>query len=143
MPAEKQVIPGDRYYDCNDYWVKVDDGLALIGMTEQGQKNTGDILYLELVDPGTVLEQGQKLGSIESGKWVGSLVAPVSGLVVEVNRQVETNPGQVNEDAYGQGWMFRVKLNDPGQLTGLMDAENYRLFIEQQALFEPMEGVNS
>lgn len=142
MPAAKQVIPGDRYYDCNDYWVKMDGSLALIGMTEQGQSNTGDILYLELVDPGTVLQKGQKLGSIESGKWVGSLVAPVSGLVVDVNRQAEENPYQVNEDAYGQGWMFQVQLTHPEELTGLMDAEGYRFFLEQQAQFEPTEGIS-
>lgn len=136
MNTKNQTIPEDLYYDKNDWWIKLDGELALIGMTEYGQKNTGDILYLELVEPGCPIRRGEKLGSIESGKWVGNLISPLSGVVEESNYEVEKNPGQVNLDAYGKGWMYQLLLSDPGEVRLLMTAGEYAEWIAEQAKCE-------
>ncbi|HWP97795.1 MAG TPA: glycine cleavage system protein GcvH [Syntrophomonadaceae bacterium] len=132
MQVDNWRIPEDLYYDWGDYWIKVTGNQAVIGMTEAGQSNIGDILYLDLVSEGTVVLRGEKVGSIESGKWVGSLKAPLSGVVVEVNRQLEEDPRQVNTDAYGQGWMFRMELTDVGEISKLMDPRAYKAWTEEQ-----------
>jgi len=136
MHIENQMIPEDLFYDKNDWWVKVDGRLATIGMTEYGQKNTGDILYLELVGAGAVIQRGEKLGSIESGKWVGNLTSPLTGVIEESNHEVEANPRKVNTDAYGEGWMYRLTINDPGEVRLLMTAREYAEWIEEQAQCE-------
>ncbi len=136
MDIKNQTVPEDLYYDKNDWWVKLDGELAIIGMTEYGQKNTGDILYLELVEPGYSIHRGEKLGSIESGKWVGNLVSPLTGVVEESNYEVEKNPRRVNLDAYGEGWMYQLLLSDPGEVRLLMTAHEYAEWIAEQAKCE-------
>lgn len=136
MDIKNQTVPEDLYYDKNDWWVKLDGELAIIGMTEYGQKNTGDILYLELVEPGYSIHRGEKLGSIESGKWVGNLVSPLTGVVEESNYEVEKNPRRVNLDAYGEGWMYQLLLSDPGEVRLLMKAHEYAEWIAEQAKCE-------
>jgi glycine cleavage system H protein len=136
MDINNQTVPEDLYYDKNDWWVKLDGELAIIGMTEYGQKNTGDILYLELVEPGYSIQCGEKLGSIESGKWVGNLISPLTGVIEESNYEVEKKPRQVNLDAYGKGWMYKLLLNDPGEVRLLMTAQEYAEWIAEQAKCE-------
>lgn len=133
MPNSDHSIPENLYYDQNDLWIKIEGSLAVIGMSEDGQKNTGDVLYLELAAPGTVLRRGEKFGSIESGKWVGNLNAPLSGVVEETNRAVERSPRQVNRDAYGQGWMIRLVLSHPEELQSLMTSTEYADWLAGQA----------
>jgi len=133
MHIENQIVPADLYYDKNDCWVKVDDQSATIGMTEYGQKNTGDILYLELVGPGELIQRGEKLGSIESGKWVGNLTSPLTGVIKESNHEAEKNPRKVNADAYGEGWMCQLAITDPEEIRLLMTAQEYEEWIAKQA----------
>jgi glycine cleavage system H protein len=140
MPVQKYAIPEDLIYDSNDFWIKVSGEEAVIGMTDFGQSNTGDILYLELPHEGEMIRQGERFGSIESGKWVGNLTAPISGEVLESNREVEGNPRRINADAYGDGWMFKIKLSKPDELKYLMASPQYSLWVDEQIKCEVQKG---
>lgn len=134
--SEKWLIPEDLLYDRNNYWVKVNGNEAVIGLTEYGQSTTGDIIYLELPTAGTLVRRGEGFGSIESGKWVGKLILPVTGEVNATNPLVEAAPGEVNSDPYTRGWLMKVKLLDPSELDGLMTPEAYREWIREQERLE-------
>jgi glycine cleavage system H protein len=140
MQREKRVIPDDLFYDSADFWIKVDQE-AVIGLTDDGQGNIGDIIYLELVPAGTVIRRGERCGSIESGKWVGSLLAPVSGVVLETNREAEADPRQVNADPFGRGWLYRMALANRGEIGMLMDSSAYKACIEERIRREEKEDV--
>jgi len=140
MPAKKYTIPEDLFYDTNDFWIKVDGDEAVVGMTDYGQTNTGDILYLELSPGGEAFKQGDRFGSIESGKWVGNLTAPLSGVVLDSNNEVERNPRKVNADAYGEGWLYRIKLSDPEELKSLMASPQYAAWVDEQVKCEMENG---
>ncbi len=135
MQTEKGALPDDLFYDRNDFWIKVAE-VALIGLTDYGQGNIGDIIYLELVPAGTVVRRGERCGSIESGKWVGSLLAPVSGVIVEANREAEADPRQVNADPYGLGWLYRIEPANRNELGLLMDSGAYKAWIEERIRLE-------
>lgn len=131
MQGEKRAIPDDLFYDRNDFWIKVGEE-AVIGLTDYGQGSIGDIIYLEFVPVGTVVRQGERCGSIESGKWVGSLLAPVSGVIVEANREAEVDPRRVNADPFGRGWLYRMGLSDRSEIGRLMDSIAYQALIEER-----------
>lgn len=135
MQTEKGAIPDDLFYDRNDFWIKVAEE-AVIGLTDYGQGNIGDIIYLELVPAGTVVRRGERCGSIESGKWVGNLLAPVSGVIVEANREAEADPHQVNADPYGLGWLYRIEPANRNELGLLMDSGAYKAWIEERIRLE-------
>ena len=140
MQPENRAIPDDLFYDRSDYWIKVDQEVV-IGLTDYGQSNIGDIIYLEFVPAGTVVRQGGGCGSIESGKWVGSLLAPVSGVIVEINREVETDPHQVNADPFGRGWLYRMEPADRNEIARLMDSSAYKAWIEERIRLKEKDDV--
>jgi glycine cleavage system H protein len=140
MHCKKYDIPENLFYDTNDFWIKVNGEEAVVGMTDYGQSNTGDILYLELSRAGEIFKQGDKFGSIESGKWVGNLTAPLSGAVLDSNNELERNPRKVNIDAYGEGWMYRIKLSDPNELKSLMACREYAAWVAEQETSEEEKG---
>ena len=140
MQCKKYDIPENLFYDTNDFWIKVNGEEAVVGMTDYGQSNTGDILYLELSRDGETFKQGDRFGSIESGKWVGNLTAPLSGVVVNSNNEVERNPRKVNADAYGEGWMYRLKPSNLDELKSLMTAKEYAEWVEEQINSEEQIG---
>jgi glycine cleavage system H protein len=132
MQVDKYKIPENLFYDTNDFWIKINGQEALIGMTDFGQSNTGDILYLELMGCGENISRGERCGSIESGKWVGNLNAPLSGTVIDNNSEVIFNPRKINADAYGQGWMYLIKLSNPSEVQSLMTAKDYAAWVNEQ-----------
>lgn len=135
MQREKRAIPDELFYDRNDFWIKVAEE-AVIGLTDYGQGNIGDIIYLELVPAGTVVRRGDRCGSIESGKWVGSLLAPVSGVIVETNREAEADPRQVNADPLDRGWLYRMELANRNEIGLLMDSGAYKAWMEERIRLE-------
>jgi glycine cleavage system H protein len=139
MQKEQWSVPESLYYSRDNYWVKVEGSEALIGLTEYGQSTTGDIIYLELPPVGKEIEKCEEFGSIESGKWVGKLMSPVTGEVIETNPLLETGFNQVNKDPYSKGWLFRVKLQKPEELDNLLDAAAYREWIQEQEQREQEE----
>jgi len=127
------MTPEDSRYAKSHEYVHVEGGVGTIGITDYAQKELGDVVFVELPQVGTELEQGDELGSIESVKAVSELFSPVSGEVVEVNEALAEKPELVNTDPYGDGWMVRVKLATPEEVDELMDAEEYEEYIEKEA----------
>jgi glycine cleavage system H protein len=113
-------------------WVRLDDDLAVIGITDYAQSQLGDVVYVELPEPGHRVEQGKEAAVVESVKAASEVYAPVSGEVAEVNDALAADPAKVNADPLGEGWFMKLRLDDPNQLDGLMDEAAYQRFVEEQ-----------
>lgn len=122
-------IPEDVSYSKEHEWVRIDAGVGTIGITDYAQSELGDIVFVELPGVGTRLIQGKSFGTIEAVKAVSDLYAPVSGEVTEVNKRVQETPEVVNKEPYDGGWMVRVKLDSPGEVSSLLNAAAYRKLI--------------
>ena len=119
------MYPSDLKYTRDHEWLRLEGGQARVGITDYAQKQLGDIVYLELPEVGRTLNQGEVFGTIESVKAVSDVIAPLSGEIVEVNEALGSGPEAINDDPYGEGWMVRIRLSDPSQADGLMDADAY------------------
>lgn len=122
-------FPSDLRYSEEHEWVRVDGDTGTAGISDYAQDQLGDIVYLDLPAVGANVKQFEKLGEIESVKAVSDLYAPVSGEVVEVNQEAIDAPELVNNDAYGRGWLIKVRLSDAIELAKLMDATAYDEFV--------------
>ena len=118
------MYPEQFKYTKDHEWVEVANDQGRIGITDYAQKQLGDIVYLDLPEPGKVVKQGQVLGTVESVKAVSEIFSPVSGEVVEVNKSLAEKPEQVNSAPH-ESWMVMVKLSNPAELTSLLDATQY------------------
>ncbi|MEA3454507.1 MAG: glycine cleavage system protein GcvH [Candidatus Caldatribacteriota bacterium] len=113
------------YYTKSDEWLKVEDGNGTIGITDYAQDQLGDIVYLEKVDEGKILKQGENLTTIESVKAVSDVKIPVTGEVIEVNLKVIEDASVINKDPYGEGWIAKIKIENKDELKNLMSAQEY------------------
>jgi len=113
----------DLLYTKTHEWVRVEDEIAVIGITDFAQEQLGDITYVELPAVGTELEPGQEMGSVESVKAASELYSPVAGEVIEINGELDANPEKINADPFGDGWMLRVRLS--AEPVGLLSPEEY------------------
>jgi glycine cleavage system H protein len=127
MPARKIDAPSDRLYDRNHMWVRKEGDTLIVGWTRHAVENAGDVSYLVLPKKGELLVAGGDFGSIETGKWVGRFSSPVSGEVVAANTEAVKDPGVLNDDPFGKGWLLKVKAK--GALKGLLDAKAYINFV--------------
>lgn len=123
------MVPTDLRYTKDHEWVRVEGDEATIGITTYAADQLGDIVFVELPDPGRTLDQFAAFGVVESVKAVSDLFAPVSGEVTEANPDLGANPERVNGDPYGGGWMIRLRLSDPAQVDALLDADAYDALI--------------
>ena len=123
-------IPEELYYSSEHEWASVEDGIATIGITDYAQGELGDIVFVELPVIGVKVEQAKPCASIEAVKAVSDLFSPVSGEIVEVNSELETNPAAINQDAYGEGWICKIKMSDASELSELMDAAAYKAMLD-------------
>ncbi|HEX7324622.1 MAG TPA: glycine cleavage system protein GcvH [Rhodanobacteraceae bacterium] len=124
-------IPGDLKFQKSHEWVRIeDDGRARIGISEHAQGLLGDIVYVELPQVGDKLEAGSACAVVESVKAASDIYAPVSGEVVEVNETLADKPETINEDAFGEGWLFALKLSHPDELDALLGPDDYAESIE-------------
>ena len=121
--------PDDRKYSKEHEWLKVDGEAAIIGITDYAQDQLGDVVYVDLPQPGVSITQFEKMGEIESVKAVSDLFTPASGEVLEVNEKVVEKPELVNSDPYGAGWLLRVRLSKPSETETLLSAAEYDAFI--------------
>ena len=119
------MIPSDLRYTKEHEWVRVEGDVATVGITQHAADQLGDIVFVELPEPGRVLAQFATFGVVESVKAVSDLFAPVAGEVLEGNASLLATPEVVNSDPYGTGWMLRIRLSDSGQLEHLLDAAAY------------------
>ncbi len=112
-------------------WVTLEEGLALVGITDHAQEQLGDVVYLSLPEEGTDVTQLGKLGEIESVKAVADLFAPLSGTVAEVNGALSAAPELVNQDPYGRGWLIKLEPTRPAELENLMTASEYEAYLRE------------
>ena len=117
-------------YSEEHEWVIVEGDIATVGITNYAQKALGDIVFVEAPDVGSEINQGDETGVVESVKAASDIITPVSGEVVEINEDLEAAPNTVNTDPTGDGWMFKVKLSDPEEIDGLMNAAEYKTHCE-------------
>ena len=126
-------LPQDLKYHKEHDWVRLEsDDLAVVGITEFAAESLGDIVFVDLPEPGTVLTQFEKLGEIESVKAVSDLYAPISGRVVESNREATDNPEIVNDSPYESGWLVKVSPSDPAEVDNLMSPSEYEALLAEE-----------
>ena len=123
-------IPSDLLYSNDHEWVKLDDEIATIGITDFAQRELGDIVYVEIETVGDVLEREQVFGTVEAVKTVSDLFMPLSGEVLEFNTELEDTPEAVNDEPYESGWMIKIKMDNPDQLKNLLSADQYKKLIQ-------------
>jgi glycine cleavage system H protein len=127
------VYPADLKYDREHEWARIEDGAAVIGITDYAQDQLGEVVYVDLPAVGDEVIAGETFGEIESVKSVSELYSPVSGEIVAVNDALDGAPETVNAEPYAGGWMVKIKLADPSQLDGLMSSDDYESYVANEA----------
>ncbi len=125
-------VPDDLLYTKEHEWVKVDGDVVTVGITDYAQDQLGDIIYVELPEVGRKVKQMEAVATVEAVKTAADVYSPVSGEVVETNAKLSEKPELLNQDPYGEGWMFKVRLENPEELKGLLSPEEYRKLIEAE-----------
>ena len=118
-------IPAELKYTKDHEWIKVEGDVATIGITDFAQGELGDIVYLDISSVGQSLKQHDVFGSVEAVKTVSDLFMPISGLLLEMNKKLDSAPEKVNSDPYGDGWMVKVKISDSTEINSLLTADQY------------------
>ena len=122
-------IPEELKYTKDHEWIRIEGEFAFVGITDFAQKELGDIVFVEIETEGDTLEEGQEFGSVEAVKTVSDLFMPISGEIVEVNEELESQPELVNSDPYGDGWMVKVKIADASEVDNLLSVAAYKELI--------------
>ena len=126
-------VPSELKYSKSHEWVRVEDeGIATVGITDHAQELLGDLVFVELPEVGVELGAGAECAVVESVKAASDVYSPVSGEVVEVNEVLADAPETINQDAYEEGWIFRLRMSDPAELDALMDADSYAEHAESE-----------
>ncbi len=131
MTEESKVLD-DRKYTKEHEWVKIENGIGTIGISDYAQHALTDVVYAELPKEGEKVEAMGKLAVLESVKSVSDVYAPASGEVVEVNKALEETPGLINKSPFEEGWIAKIKVIDEAELDNLMGAEEYKKFLSEQ-----------
>ena len=124
-------IPNDLKYTREHEWVKIDGNILTLGITDHAQSELGDIIFLEFPELNQMISKDEPFGTIEAVKTVADLFAPVSGKILEINKDLENSPDLVNSDSYGQGWIVKITCNDDSELDDLLDSEKYKRMITE------------
>lgn len=122
-------FPADLKYTKDHEWIRVEGDNATIGITDFAQKELGDIVYVDVNTVGETVDKDAVFGTVEAVKTVSDLFMPVSGEVVEVNKDIDSAPESVNQDPYGKGWMIKIKITNASELSGLLDVAAYKALI--------------
>ncbi len=122
-------VPEELRYTEDHEWVRVEGNRVRVGITDYAQDALGDVVFVQLPEPGSAVEAGSSFSEVESTKSVSDVYAPVSGTVVEVNAELTDAPQRLNDDPYGEGWICVIEVSDPGAVSALLDAEAYRRLI--------------
>ena len=121
--------PDTLHYTKDHEWISIEDGIATVGVTDFAQSELGDIVYVEVETLDEQIEISEVFGTVEAVKTVSDLFMPLSGTIIEFNESLEDEPEMVNEDPYGKGWMIKIKLDNPGEASELLDAAAYKKLI--------------
>ena len=122
-------VPSELKYTKEHEWIRVEGEEAFVGITDYAQSQVGDIVFVECETVGDALEAGDTFGTVEAVKTVSDLYLPVGGEILEFNERLEGEPELVNKDPYGEGWIVKIKINDPAELDGLLGADAYKALI--------------
>ena len=122
-------VPGELQYTKSHEWIRLEDDIATVGITDHAQEELGDVVFIELPERGASFGAGDSFGIVESVKAVSDLYAPVGGEVVEVNETLNDAPEKINEEPYGGGWMIRLRVSDEADL---LSAEEYERLLEEE-----------
>jgi len=125
------MCPENLKYTKEHEWLRIEEDIVVIGITDYAQDQLGDVVYVELPEVGTQVTQSEACGTIESVKTVSDLYAPVSGEVVKINEVLDDAPELLNNEPYGSGWIMEVKIKDPGELDNLLSSEDYETLIKE------------
>lgn len=123
-------IPDDLRYSSDHEWVRLEDGKARVGITDFAQDALGDVVFVDLPEVGASVKAGESISEVESTKSVSEIYAPVTGTIAEVNGDLADSPERLNEDPYGEGWIFVIEVEDPAAVGVLLDAAAYRALVE-------------
>ena len=122
-------IPDDLRYTREHEWIRLEDGVGVLGITDYAQGELGDIIFVEMPDAGVRVASGDPFGTVEAVKRVEEFYSPVDCEVLEINDGLEAEPEKVNQDPYGEGWLLKIRVDDPQQLDELLDAAAYQKLI--------------
>ncbi len=126
-------VPEDLHYSKDHEWVRVEGNEAIMGITDYAQNSLGDVVYVELPKGGDKFSAGESFGSVESVKAVSEVFTPVSGAVQRINESLADEPEKVNSDPYGEGWMIRIQMSNPGEVDSLLTAAEYEDFTKAES----------
>jgi glycine cleavage system H protein len=124
------MYPTDYLYSKDHEWIRVEDDLCVLGITDFAQQELGEVVFVELPEIGSVFDANDELGTIESVKAVAEVYTPVAGEVVEVNEAIAEDPELINEDPHGDGWLLKIRFSSAADLKSLMNAEKYEEFVK-------------
>ncbi|MDT4952979.1 MAG: glycine cleavage system protein [Acidobacteriota bacterium] len=125
-------VPEDLHYSKDHEWIRVEGDVGTIGITDHAQDSLGDVVYVELPKAGESFEAHESFGSVESVKAVSEIFTPVGGEITEVNESLQDEPEKVNTDPYGEGWMMRIRMKNPGEVDSLLNAAEYEDFTKAE-----------
>jgi len=123
-------IPGNLLYTKEHEWLRLEGDIATIGITDYAQGELGDVVFVELPEVGRAVKQMAPFGTIEAVKAVSELFSPITGAVAAINDEIERDAGIINRDPYGEGWMIKIKMADPSETAGLLNAAQYSELLE-------------
>jgi glycine cleavage system H protein len=123
------MYPENYRYSKEHEWVRLEGDIGTVGITFHAQKELGDIVYADLPKPGTLVERGKAMGSVESVKAVSEIYSPVSGQVVEVNETLAAAPEKLNQDPQGEAWLVKIKVSAPSEIEALLSAADYQSYV--------------
>jgi glycine cleavage system H protein len=129
--AASESYPEELLYNAEHDWARIEGDEAVLGITWFAADSLGELVHYEPPQPGAAIERGSSYGEVESVKAVSDLISPLSGEVIEVNEKVTDAPETVNADPYGDGWLIRIRLADPSERDGLLDADAYRAVVAE------------
>jgi glycine cleavage system H protein len=130
--AATETYPGELKYHTEHDWARIEGDEAILGITWFAQDSLGELVHFEPPEPGATIRKDEAYGEVESVKAVSDVISPLSGEVIDVNQKVVEAPETVNEDPYGEGWLARIRLSDPGEADSLLDAASYKQILEEQ-----------
>jgi glycine cleavage system H protein len=132
LEIQGYLLPDDLYYDRNHTWGKVEGDIVTVGLNDFAQKLAKDFVSVDLPLEGRNVIQGKAIASVESGKWVGRIYAIVSGEITEINEALEDEPTLLNTDPYGEGWVLRIRMDEPDELANLLQGEEAVRWLEEE-----------
>jgi len=125
-------VPEDLHYSKDHEWIRVEGNVGTIGITDHAQNSLGDVVYVELPKVGESFSAHEAFGSVESVKAVSEIFTPVGGEITGVNESLQDEPEKVNNDPYGEGWMIRIRMSNPGEVDSLLNAAEYEDFTKAE-----------